>query len=358
MLRPGFVRKTRMSNLAFFDLCSEHNLCTETDVWAKATELSDSGDRGLLAYLLEANVETQLAKVLQAVGAKEAARRAKLTREALLEEFLVHKSCKCPSEAYCYRLMKEVLQANQLDGVFQREVLATMRTGRAKMRNLCLLGDTDCGKSFLFKGLRDLFNVYERPDGGSYQLEDLPGSEVVFLNDFEYDVGAKDWMPWSYFKDFLEGSEVKVGRAKNRGGNTVFKGSAPVFMTAPKEVTLTRKGQEVVAETRQMQKRIRYFSLARQIPEHLRQEVLRVCPHCTAKLYLEGKSLAKAALAAPLGLGPSPLPASSSSEPRPKRQRTAKDCLKELREAKELLDEGVLTKAEFDKLKADLLADR
>ena len=130
-------------------------------------------------------------------------------------------------------------------------------------------------------------------------------------------------------------------------------------MTAPKEVTLTRKGQEVVAETRQMQKRIRYFTLTHQIPEHLRQEVLRVCPHCTAKLYLEGKSPAEADLAAPRALRPSPLPASSSSsEPTPKRQRTAKDCLKELREAKELLDEGVLTKAEFDKLKADLLADR
>ena len=52
------------------------------------------------------------------------------------------------------------------------------------MRCICLLGGADCGKSFLFKGVRELFRVYERPDGGSYQLEDLLGKEVVFLNDF------------------------------------------------------------------------------------------------------------------------------------------------------------------------------
>ena len=52
-------------------------------------------------------------------------------------------------------------------------------------------------------------------------------SEVVFLNDFEYDAKAKDWMPWSYFKNFLEGGNVKVARAKNRGGNQLFEGTAP-----------------------------------------------------------------------------------------------------------------------------------
>ena len=54
------------------------------------------------------------------------------------------------------------------------------------------MGPPDCGKTFLLKGLRDVYSTYERPDGGSYQLENLLGKEVVFLNDFEYDVQAKD----------------------------------------------------------------------------------------------------------------------------------------------------------------------
>ena len=67
--------------------------------------------------------------------------------------------------------------------------------GRAKQRNLCLVGPPDCGKTFLLKGLREVYTTYERPDGGSYQLEDLAadgGKELVFLNDFSYDASAKD----------------------------------------------------------------------------------------------------------------------------------------------------------------------
>jgi hypothetical protein len=356
--QPGFVRKTRLTPLAFFDLCRQHGLRTETELWAKATELSDAGDRGLLAYLLEADAGTQLAKVLQATGAQEAARRAKLSREALLEEFVAKERCCCQTDGHCYGLMKQILRANGLDGPFQAEVLAALRTGRAKMRCICLLGEADCGKSFLFKAVRELFHVYERPDGGNYQLEDLLDRELVFLNDFEYDVGAKDWMPWSYFKNFLEGGDVKVGRPKNRGGNAVFKGTAPVFMTAPGEVKLMRRGQEVQAETSQMRKRIRYLHLRFPIPEEMRQEVLRVCPHCTAKLYLEGKTVldqGAGALPPPPGAAPAQ-PAAASEEPRAKRPRTAQDCLQELKDLKELLDSGLLTPEEFANLKSRLLA--
>ena len=54
--------------------------------------------------------------------------------------------------------------------------------------------------------------VYRSNDGGNCQLEDLLDKEVAFLNDFAYDAGAKDWMPWLYFKYFLEGGETKVAR--------------------------------------------------------------------------------------------------------------------------------------------------
>ena len=359
--QPGFVRKTRLTALAFFDFCKENNLRTETDLWAKATELSDAGDRGLLAYLLEENAEGQFGKVLQALGAQETARRSKLSREALLEEFFSTHKCTCHTEGHCHGLMKDVLQKNRLDGTFQAEVLGALRTGRAKMRNICLIGDADAAKSFLFKGLKEIFRTYTRPEGGTHQLEDLLGKEVVFLNDFEYDSTARHWMPWSYFKDFLEGGEVVVARPKNRGGNTKFTDTAPVFLTAPQEVTLTRGGQEVKAETTQMRKRIRYLHLTVTIPEHLRQEVLRVCPHCTAKLYLEGRAtLDRPAAQAPLqNLAAEPPPAlllgAPSSEPAPKRRRTAAECLKELKELKELVDAGVLKDDEFENLKQRLL---
>lgn len=347
-----------MTNLAFFELCQKHGLQDETEVWAKATELSDSGDKALLAYLLDTDVETQLAKVFKATNAQEQVRRSKLSRVALLEEYFAKRSCSCDTPGLCYDLLKEVLRTNNLDGPFQQVVFGALQAGRAKMRNVCLLGPPDAAKSFLLKGLGEVYACYRRPDGGSYQLEDLLGKEVVFLNDFEYDAGAKEWMPWSYFKNFLEGGVVTVARPKNRGGNVVFKATAPVFLTAPEEVKLFQRGREVVQETAQMRKRIHYLHLTRPIPEDQRKEVLQHCGHCSARLYLEGKASFQRPF--PFQQQPSPLPRSplvpdERREPGAKKRRTVQDCLQELQDLKQLLDAGVLSQREFSDLKERLL---
>ena len=353
--QPGFVRQTKLTPLAFFDLCAKLELATEEALWAKATDLSDQGDRALLSFLLENDAGTYFAKVVKAQQAKETLRRSHLTREQLLDEYFTKNTCSCASNGHCHALMKRILQKNGLDGTWQKEVLGTLRTGRAKMRNLCLLGPPDCAKSFLLKGLEEVYQTYTRPDGGSYQLEDLLGAELVFLNDFEYDSGAKDWMPWFYFKNLLEGTSVKVGCPKNKGGNQVFKGTAPVLLTAPDEVKLKRHGQEVVAETKQMQKRIKYFRLTWQIPEDEREEVLRVCAHCTARLYLEGRPLLDNP-ASSAGAPPSARPPVNSDEPPAKRPCTASECVRELQELKALLDGGLLSQQEFADLKGRLLS--
>ena len=221
-------------------------------------------------------------------------------------------------------------------------------------RNVCIVGPADCGKSFLLKGMLEFFDTYSRPDGGSYQLEDLLGKELVLLNDFEYDAQAKEWMPWQYFKNFLEGASVLVGCPKNKGGNQIFEGAAPVFLTAPQEVTLMRYGKEVTYETEQMRKRVTYLILKKSIPEEQRQEVLRVCPHCSARVYLEGKALLDISVAPAILLGPTV----SDALPPAKRQRTVTQCIHELKELKTLLDAGAVSQSEFEKLKSELLAGR
>ena len=285
--------------------------------------------------------------------------RAALSREQILEHHVESGRCICTAEGHCHTLMKEILRNNGLDGAFQEAILGALRAGRAKQRNICLLGPSDCGKSFLLKGLRGLFQVYERPDGGSYQLEDLLGAEVLFLNDFEYDTGAKDWMPWAYFKDFLEGSKVKVAVPKSRGGNQVFNGDAPVFLTAPEEVTLKKQGREVMSETLQMRRRIRYFTLHWEIPQDRRQEVVEVCSHCAARIYLEGKSVpsrpatSSSVVASEVGA----VSASSASGPPAKKPRTAADAAKELTQLGVLVGEGLLSREEFTVLKQKLLSE-
>ena len=120
--------------------------------------------------------------------------------------------------------------------------------GRHRLRKELLLG----GFTWTLQSVRETRRRF-------VLLEDLLGSEVVFLNDFDYDADAPKWMPWGYFKDFQEGSNVKVAVPKQRGGNQVFKGGAPVFAAAFHEVVLRKYNKEVEAETRQMRKRFKYL---------------------------------------------------------------------------------------------------
>ena len=64
--QEGFARRTRLTGLELFDLCKEHNLTTEAGLWTKAEAPSEAGDRGLLAFLLENDYQTYLAKVTTA----------------------------------------------------------------------------------------------------------------------------------------------------------------------------------------------------------------------------------------------------------------------------------------------------
>ena len=89
---------------------------------------------------------------------------------------------------------------------------------------------------------------------------------------------------WSYLKNFLEGGSIPVARPKNRGGNQIFHSDAPVFITAPQEISLWRYGEQVYNETAQMKTRVKYLHLHHKIPDEDRREVAP-CGHCAARLY-------------------------------------------------------------------------
>jgi len=93
-----------------------------------------------------------------------------------------------------------------------------------------------------------------------------------------------------------------------------------------------------------MRKRIKYFTLPWQIPEEKREEVLRVCAHCTARLYLEGKPLLDSPSAPAQGVPALPAaPPSSSDAPLAKRRRTVAECVQTTtpRCLKDVCSEGI-----------------
>ena len=95
MKAEGFVRKCKMTPLAFLDVCRNNGVDTEEQLWALAVDLEEKGDKGLMAYLLEVDVSAALAKVRKVVGAKQAAERAKLSRIEILQQTLEQGRCSC-----------------------------------------------------------------------------------------------------------------------------------------------------------------------------------------------------------------------------------------------------------------------
>jgi hypothetical protein len=360
-LKSGFVRHTKLTPMNFLDLCRENNLQSEDAVYAFAAEREGQGDKAVMAFCMEHDVSYYVGKANVARSAQERVRRAGMTREAILREHFEKKKCTCSTEGRCYNLMKDLLHMNGLDGPFQKAVMTSLREGRQKGVNLCLVGPPDCGKSYLFKPLLGMFDTYTRPDGGTYQLETLVGKELIFLNDMEYDKSARDWMPWSYFKRFVEGEEgIAVARPKNRGGNTTFDADSPVFLTAPKEIALYRGKVKDEYETDQMSARLEYMYLTFQIPKDSRQKD-KPCSHCGCKLYLEGVPVGEA-LAAPAAPAAGPAIASSSlakaagsSVAAPQRRYTAVEAMSELTQLKRLKDDGVIDDNEFKRLKQSIL---
>ena len=146
-----------------------------------------------------------------------------------------------------------------------------------------------------------------------------------------------------------------VASPKNRGGNVPFTSDAPVFMTAPQEVSLWRGKELDEYETGQMRTRITYLRLSYTFSESERKE-MKPCGRCGAHLYLEGRMHNE------VDRVENSAPGSSSSSshslgPICGKKRTAAEMIHELTALKDLKEAGVIDSPEVRRLKAKLFED-
>ena len=372
---PGFVRATKMTPLAFYDKCKEHGVTSEKKAWELAVDLEDKGDRGLMAFMQECrDTAGQVDRVHKALTAKEKRERAAKTRVQILAEAAAS-PCTCCDQAggepfLYYKLCRGMLHKNKMDGPLQQAVYKALAEGRGKKRTVFIVGDSDCGKSFVLKGLTKVYSAHTRPDEfGSYPLADIIDSEIIFLNDFEFDdTVAKHWMSWQCLKNLLEANvSVTIAVPKNTNAkNEHWKGTAPVIGSAPQKVALYRKEKKVPKECRQMDNRITYFFADYSFLEDELRDC-EFCVHCTGQLDMEGAPgaflgaweappppgmLAQGQVAPPEA--PRAQPGAEGERPQ-KRARTASCVLDELKDLAALRAQGALNPAEYEEMKQRLL---
>ena len=254
-------------------------LQTEDDVLGYATTGGGQGNRALLKFVLSRkDLGELIERVARADGAGAAAVRQQMTRLDILAEAATQAPCTCETPGKWMAAANEVMQLNgYMEQELQRAVFQALHLGRYKLRNVILVGDTNRAKSFLVKPLLLVYNCFVPPDTGSHQLADIDGSEVVFLNEFDWDPAL---MPWRTLKDFLEGSEVKIAvpKTQSRAKNYMFKADTPIIGTAPGPIEHPKSQKE----TEQMDTRVRYFALTHWFDPKTCPEI-KPCKACFAK---------------------------------------------------------------------------
>jgi len=162
------------SALDIYDVYKAHKseLQAEEDWWSRAEALDRAGDRRLLQFLLSRHDLPQLLSKVSKVGhAAEVARRSRLTRPQLLIEALAAFRCTCPWPGRWRSAAEEVVHFNGYSGQeVEAAVLHALAYGRAKQRNVFIVGDTNRAKSFCLKPLAMIYHAFTAPDSGSHQV--------------------------------------------------------------------------------------------------------------------------------------------------------------------------------------------
>lgn len=249
---------------------------SEDALWKLAAEKQEAGDRRLMQFMLgRKDLPQLLERIGKAEAAPQTAQRACKNRVQILADVVHNGSCTCTDAGCWRRAADEVMRLNNYNGQeLQAAILEALELGRAKQRNIVIVGSTNRAKSFCLKPLTLVFRVFTTPDSGSHQLADIKGSEVIWFNEFEYD---PSFLSWKKMKDFLEGEALKVAVPKTHGSNYTFDSDAPVFGTAPGPIEHPR----LQSETDQMMSRIRYFVFEHFFDPAVSPDI-KPCAHCFA----------------------------------------------------------------------------
>ncbi len=249
----------------------------EDELWALARK-----NRDLLKFMLgRKDLHQLLARVSKVANAPAAAVRLSRSRLQIMSDCFDRVKCTCPAAGVWHHSATEVCHLNNYKNrELQQAILDALGKGRAKGRNIFIVGETNRAKSFTLRPLELIYKAFVPPDSGSHQLADIEGSEILWLNDFEF---SSAFMAWSRFKDFLEGSAIKIAVPKSSGNNYIFSSDAPVFGTSPYIV----RHPALQKETDQMNTRIKYFHFVHYFDPIVCPEI-KPCTHCFASWLLHG----------------------------------------------------------------------
>ena len=122
------------------------------------------------------------------------------------------------------------------------------------MWNVILIGEGNCGKTFLLKPLCSIYRAFSNPASGAFAGLGVQNAEVIFLNDFR---GQPQTIAWGVFPTLLEGDAIHFSAPKTSYAEDIFfDRDTPIFATSSDHI---QKGVNAGRENRMTRNRWTHF---------------------------------------------------------------------------------------------------
>ena len=278
-------KKKRLTPFEVSEIIQSRTIKTVTELQALAQEQRDEGKTNLAEFLLSRSprfVADLLKTSWDMYSAKETLARANKTRMELIEDVL-QTDCTCSHPSVWRLAAEEVLINNEVDiHDFGEAVVDLLKNGRAKFKNILIVGPANCAKTFLLDPLTKIFKTFSNPASNSrFAWVGVEDAECIFLNDFRWNA---EMIPWHDLLLLLEGQEVHLPAPKTHFAQDIhFNRDTPIFATSKDRLIYVKNGQVDVRETEMMNVRWKIFTFYAQIAQS-QQRQIPPCQRCFAEL--------------------------------------------------------------------------
>jgi hypothetical protein len=300
---PTKKRAPRLTNIQVATIIINNNVKSDLELCHLSKQLLQSNQPELANWLMNHPVEKNRLDLIKTVwkmhNSDEQVKRQNTPRLEKLRSYLQVEHASNPvTEIECngrwLRAALQILESNEIPVQRWQELIQKcLKFGRNKKNNVFLVGERNCGKSFLLQPLEEIFTVFCNPAIGTFNWVGASEKEVIYLNDFRYEpVDKPNLIKWQDFLNLTDGNMWSVAVPKTHfAENVQWTGKQPILGSGPQQIKYIRAGMEDRTETAMMDSRWVYVHLTKSMNDDQIDNTLIPCPRCFAHLILNGSDM-------------------------------------------------------------------
>ena len=270
------------------EFCIENNIKNRTQLLSVAAEQKRHGKLDLATFVLNPSKKVICEIIEMAWEMKHADRDlARLNHDRMSVIHDTTKQICTPSceDGLWLSSAKELLTKNEMQPkAFAAALRTLLSKDRGKLRNILLVGPTNCWKIFLLQSLCNVFKTFCDPAGDKFAWVGSEEAEIILINDLRW---SPELIQWDDFLRLLEGQKVHLPATKNNFAKDVsISNDTPIFSTGFS--TIKHVGKYNISddrETEMMKVRWKVFEFTRCISGSDVKEI-PACLSCFSELVL------------------------------------------------------------------------